>query len=67
MVDVSTALHIFCSYSSTMMSCHGQGCDQRETFWLTGKEDGVFEPDEKYDITEVGYHSGPGLCKYGPC
>jgi len=29
------------------------GCDQRETFWLTGKEDGVFEPDEKYDITEL--------------
>ena len=31
-----------------------KGCDQRETFWLTGKENGVFEPDEKFDITDVG-------------
>ena len=30
-----------------------EGCDQRETFWLTGKENGVFEPDEKYDLADV--------------
>ena len=32
-----------------------KGCDQRETFWLTGKENGVFEPDEKFDITDVSF------------
>ena len=30
-----------------------QGFDQRETFWLTGKENGVFESDDKLDISEV--------------
>jgi len=29
------------------------GFDQRETFWLTGKENGVFESDEKLDISEL--------------
>ena len=35
------------------MSCF-QGFEQRETFGLTGKENGVFEPDEKFDLSEVG-------------
>jgi len=29
------------------------GFDQRETFWLTGKENGVFESDDKLDISEL--------------
>merc|ERR1711962_758629 len=28
------------------------GHDQRETFWLTGREDGSFAPDGCYDISE---------------
>jgi len=28
------------------------GRDQKETFWLTGKEDGMYEPDDKIDLSE---------------
>ena len=41
-----------------------KGYEQQETFWLTGKEDGVLEPlEDKYDTTEVAAL----LCSSGLC
>ena len=30
-----------------------KGADQQETFWLLGKENGGYEPDDKMDLSEV--------------
>lgn len=35
------------------------GADQQETFWLLGKENGGYEPDDKMDLSELRSHKMP--------
>jgi len=35
-----------------------EGGDQRETFWLTGKENGGFDAEDKFDLTDMRSHKG---------
>ena len=49
-------------YILTDLTIHSiQGGVQRETFWLTGKENGGFETEDKFDLTDMRSHTKGGF------